>query len=373
MSQNLSVVVAGGGTAGHISPMLAIARALQEQAPGAAVTAVGTREGMEARLVPEAGYELEFIERVPLPRRPSPDLLRLPVRFRRAVRQGREILRRRHAQVLVGVGGYVCTPMYIAAAQEGVPIIIHEANRRPGLANRVGARRAAAVLTAFPGSTLPGARRVGMPMRAQIAGLDREAERVKARQRLGLQQDVPTVIVTGGSSGALNMNRSIAELVSSPEWEASEAQLLHLTGRGKELMSPQGGLLEAPGYHQVSYVNAMEDVYAAADLLIARSGAGTVCEVAAVGLPAVFVPLPVGNGEQALNASELVEDGAALLVADDEFTPRWIRQEVLPLLGEPQRLRQMEEASRRQGVRDAADQVAQVIIDIAEESPEQKV
>ena len=367
MIENLSVVVAGGGTAGHISPMLAIADALRKHHPSAVVAAVGTRQGMETRLVPPAGYALEFIERVPMPRRPSADLLKLPWRFRSAVRQGREILRRHRAEVLVGVGGYVCTPLYVAAAREGIPVVVHEANRRAGLANRVGARRASAVATAFPDSTLPGARQIGMPMRSRIAGLDRMAQRVHARQRLGLQQDVPTLIVTGGSSGAAAMNQTVRELIQSPAWHGSSAQMLHLTGRGKELRASDGALLEAPGYHQVDYVEGMEDVYAAADLLVARSGAGTVCEVAAVGVPAIFVPLPIGNGEQALNASELIEADAALLVSDQEFTAAWAVEHILPLLMDSQRLEQMSAAGQQLGIRDAAEQMVRIITRIAEE------
>lgn len=373
MNSSLSVVVAGGGTAGHISPMLAIADAVRALRPEARITAVGTEAGMETRLVPEAGYDLEFIPRVPLPRRPSMDLLRLPLRFRRAVATGQEILRRHDADVLVGVGGYVCTPMYLAAAREGVPVVIHEANIRPGLANRVGARRARSVATAFAETRLPGARLVGMPMSARVASCHREHSREGARQLLGLQQDLPTVVLTGGSSGALNMNRAVGELVRTRAWQEAGVQLLHLTGRNKQLLAEDGTLLQAPGYRQVEYVDGMENVYAAADLLIARAGAATVSEVAAVGCPAVFVPLPIGNGEQSLNAEGLVRADAALRVKDADFTAEWFLQNVLPVVQDPQRLEQMSDAARHLGVRDAAEQMAHLILEAAEDhgaSPE---
>ena len=367
MNESLSVVVAGGGTAGHVSPMLAIADAVRAARPESHVVAVGTTSGLETRLVPQAGYDLEFIERVPLPRRPSADLLRLPGRFRRAVAQGREILRRHRADVVVGVGGYVCTPMYIAAARENVPVVIHEANRRPGIANRVGARRAAVVATAFPDTPLKGARYVGMPMRRAIALSDREAERAGARQLLGLQATPPTVIVTGGSSGAQSLNRAVADFVQSPEWERAGAQLLHITGAGKQARDEGGELVTAPGYYQTEYVDGMENVYAACDLLVARSGAATVSEVAAVGCPAVFVPLPIGNGEQALNASELIDAGAALMVRDADLTADWLAQNVLPLVHDADRLRAMSEAARNQGHRDAAERMADLIAQAATE------
>lgn len=356
-----SVLLAGGGTAGHVSPLLAVAAALREQAPAARLTAVGTASGMETRLVPQAGLELELVDRVPLPRRPSVDLVRLPGRLLGAVRQAGEILDRVRPDVVLGVGGYVCTPVYLAAARRGLPIVVHEANARPGLANRVGARWARTVAAAFPGTPLRGAVTVGMPMRREISHLDREALRAEARRSFGLDPDLPTVVVTGGSSGALAMNRTVAGVVG--EVAARGYQLLHVTGRGKQLTREDGAPLSAPGYVQVEYVDGMERVYAAADLLVARAGAATVSEVAAVGLPAVFVPLPVGNGEQALNAASLVAAGAAQLVADDAFTPDWYRRNVHPLLADPGRLAAMAAASRAHGVRDADTVLARMILE----------
>lgn len=356
-----SVLLAGGGTAGHVSPLLAVAAALREQAPAARLTAVGTASGMETRLVPQAGLELELVDRVPLPRRPSVDLVRLPGRLLGAVRQAGEILDRVRPDVVLGVGGYVCTPVYLAAARRGLPIVVHEANARPGLANRVGARWARTVAAAFPGTPLRGAVTVGMPMRREISHLDREALRAEARRSFGLDPDLPTVVITGGSSGALAMNRTVAGVVG--EVAARGYQLLHVTGRGKQLTREDGAPLSAPGYVQVEYVDGMERVYAAADLLVARAGAATVSEVAAVGLPAVFVPLPVGNGEQALNAASLVAAGAAQLVADDAFTPDWYRRNVHPLLADPGRLAAMAAASRAHGVRDADTVLARMILE----------
>lgn len=356
----LSVVIGGGGTAGHVSPLLAIAAAVQRQEPSARVTAVGTASGMETRLVPAAGLPLETIDRVPLPRRPSAELLRLPVRLRTAIAQAGRIIDEQQADVVVGVGGYVCTPLYLAARRRRIPIVIHEANARPGLANRVGARFAQVVATAFPDTPLPGARTVGMPMRREISQLDREAQRRTAREQLGLDPELPTVVVTGGSSGAVAMNRTIQGIVA--EIAEHGYQLLHITGRDKPVLDPQLRPVQAPGYRQVEYVDGMESVYAAADLLIARAGAATVSEVAAVGLPAVFVPLPIGNGEQALNAASLVQAGAARLVEDAQFTPQWYREHVVPLLTGPDSLLAMARAARGAGVRDADSAMAALIL-----------
>ena len=318
---------------------------------------------METRLVPEAGFELATIDRVPLPRRPTLDLLRLPGQLAAAVRQAEEVLDRAGADVLVGVGGYVCTPMYLAARRRRTPIVIHEANTRAGLANRVGALFTRRVGTAFPEAKLRHARVVGMPMRREVSGLDRRQARAEARRALGLELDRPTLVVTGGSSGALSLNRTIA--ASLPALAAAGVQTLHITGRGKEVTGEDGAPLAAPGYHQVSYVDGMEKAYAAADLIVCRAGAGTVCEVAAVGLPAVFVPLPIGNGEQALNAHGLVEAGAAKLVRDTEFTPTWLEREVIPLVADPLRLEEMGRKAREHGVRDADEAMATMVMEAA--------
>lgn len=360
-SKNLSIVLAGGGTAGHISPLLAIAAAIRAAAPEARLLAVGTPSGMETRLVPAAGLELATIDRVPLPRRPSMDLLRLPGRLAGAVRQAGRILDDNGADVLVGVGGYVCTPMYLAARRRRIPIVIHEANARPGLANRVGAMLTKYVAVAFDTTRLRHARHVGMPMRTEISGLERSVSRADAREALGLHPTQPTLIVTGGSSGAQSINRTVAAAVE--DLAAAGIQTLHITGRGKAVLDANGGTLKAPGYRQVEYVDGMELAYAAADVLLARAGAATVSEAAAVGVPAVFVPLPIGNGEQALNAAGLVKAEGALLVQDRDFSAQWVRDQLIPLVTDPARLAAMAANSQRLGIRNADRRMAGLVLE----------
>lgn len=363
MTQAPTVVLAGGGTAGHINPVLAIARALQQKNPQVKIMTVGTENSMESRLVPEAGFEISFIPKVPFPRKPNLDALKFPGRFRDSLKQAEAILKDNQANVLVGVGGYVCTPMYLAAHKLGIPVIIHEANAKPGLANKVGAKKAALVATAFPNTPIYGARTVGMPMRSAVASLDRAARREEARKALGLDSKKPTLVVTGGSLGALSLNRAVASIID--EIEGWGFQLLHITGRDKAIQDEQGQLRTAPSYRQVEFVTSMEDVYAAADLMVVRSGAATVSEVAAVGLPAIFVPLPIGNGEQALNAQSLVEAGAGILVKDSDFTPDWFRSTIPTLLADTSALQTMAEKSYRHGIRDAAEVMADEILKVA--------
>ena len=352
------ILLAGGGSAGHVSPLLATAAQIRRRSPEAEVLVLGTAEGLEADLVPAAGFELVTIEKVPFPRRPDGAALRFPGRFAATLRRVRTLLREREIDVVAGFGGYVCPPAYLAAAAQRLPVVIHEANRRPGMANRLGARRAAAVLTAFDGSTLPGARRIGMPMREAVAHLDRAARREEAVTALGLDPARPVLLVTGGSLGAQRLNAAVADAAET--FLADGAQILHITGRGKT-----EGLVEREGYRVLEYVSAMEDAYAAADLALTRSGAGTVSELTAVGLPAVLVPLPIGNGEQALNGEEVVAAGGALMIPDGEIDADRLRTDVLPLLLDDGRREAMAEAARVFGISDAAEQMADVVIGVA--------
>jgi UDP-N-acetylglucosamine--N-acetylmuramyl-(pentapeptide) pyrophosphoryl-undecaprenol N-acetylglucosamine transferase len=202
-------------------------------------------------------------------------------------------------------------------------------------------------------------------MRKEISGLDRQSARHAARELLGLDQDRPALVVTGGSSGAQSINETIAASLGA----LSEAgiQTLHITGRGKTVMDADGKPLAAEGYRQVEYVDGMENIYAAADLLLGRAGAATVCETAAVGVPAVFVPLPIGNGEQALNAAGPVAAGGALIVDDSSFTPEWVSREIIPLLSDPARLAKMAASSEALGIRNADRRMADLVLEAVSE------
>ncbi|WP_307724033.1 UDP-N-acetylmuramate--L-alanine ligase [Cellulomonas composti] len=336
----VSVLLAGGGTAGHVNPLLAVADEIARRHPGAVVTALGTAEGLEADLVPAHGLPLAFVPRVPLPRRPSGDLVRLPGRLRDAVAAAGRAIDESGARVVVGFGGYVATPAYLAARRRGIPVVVHEQNARPGLANRLGARWAAAVAVTFPGTPLPRAVVTGLPLRPTIAALaqarasDPGAARRAAARELGLvgialDPDLPTLLVTGGSLGAASINAAVAQ--AAPALLAAGVQVLHLTGRGKD-EAVLAALADVPGadrYHVLDYLGSMELALASADVVLARAGAGTVCEVAALGLPAVYVPLPIGNGEQERNARPVVAAGGARVVADGDLDAAWIREHLL--------------------------------------------
>ena len=352
-----SVVLAGGGSTGHVAPLLATADCLRRHHPDLDIVAVGTATGLETRLVPQRGYALEVLPRVPLPRRPSGELLRLPGRLNVAVRAAATILERRSADVVVGFGGYVCPPMYLAARRLRIPIVVHEANVRPGWANRLGARLTPYVATTFPGTSLPNAVRTGLPLRAEITSVDRAGMRLRARSALGLAPDATTLLVYGGSQGAQRLNETFA--AAAPVLAGAGVQVLHASGMGKEFPVPV--TRDAPPYVVVPYLDRMDLAYAAADAVACRAGAGTVSELTAVGLPAAYVPLPIGNGEQALNARPVVEAGGGLMVANEDCTPEWVERELVPVLRDPDRMAAMGEAASEFGRRDADEQLVALI------------
>jgi UDP-N-acetylglucosamine--N-acetylmuramyl-(pentapeptide) pyrophosphoryl-undecaprenol N-acetylglucosamine transferase len=351
----MSVLLAGGGTAGHVSPLLALADCLRRRDPDVVVSVVGTAAGLEARLVPEHGYPLFELPKVPFPRRLSADIARLPAALRRAVSAATDAAERTGAEVVVGFGGYVAAPAYLAARRLGLPVVVHEQNARPGLANRLGARTAAAVAVTFPGTPLPRATVTGMPLRPEIAELDRVGRRAEAREWFGLR-DAPTVLVVGGSLGARRLNEAFG-------WAAADlsrdgVQVLHVSGAGKKL---DPGPVPGARYVVVEYCDRMDLAYAAADLAVARSGASTVCELTAVGLPAILVPLPIGNGEQRHNARTVVAAGGAHLVDDAAVDADWVRAVVGPLVMDDERLRAMADAAASVGERGGADLLADLV------------
>ncbi|PRB11058.1 glycosyltransferase [Microbacterium sp. MYb62] len=349
-----SYLLAGGGTAGHVNPLLAVADGLRDRDADASVLVLGTAEGLESRLVPERGYELLIVDKVPFPRRPNRQALAFPARFRRAIAQVRDHIRRHGIDVVVGFGGYASAPAYVAARREGVPFVVHEANAKPGLANVLGARRAAAVGVAFEGTPLRGGEVVGMPLRQEVIALDRAASRAEAAEYFGLDAERPVLLVFGGSLGAQRLNEALADSwrdILDAGW-----QLLHVTGERSDLADP--GVV---GYSLHRYVDRMDLAFALADLIVSRSGAATVSEISALGIPALYVPYSVGNGEQRLNAASAVAAGAAELLDDATFDGDAVRRIVVPLLGDKERIARMAAAAETAGTRSGTANVITLI------------
>lgn len=348
------VLLAGGGTAGHTSPLLATADALRRRHPDVEVTALGTARGLETTVIPAAGYPLELVPPVPLSRKVNADLFRTPAKLKASRDAALEVIDRLQPDVVVGFGGYVSVPAYLAARKRRLPLVVHEGNALPGIANKLGARLTEHVATSFPNTRLPHAQYLGLPIRRMIATLDRAAVRDEALAFFGLRADLPTVLVTGGSSGARSINTALAAAL--PALSAAGIQVLHIVGPHQEYDAP-----EAEHYAMLRYVDRMDLAYAAADLVVCRSGSNTVTEVSGVGLPAVFVPLPIGNGEQALNARPVVDAGGGLLVTDAAFTADWVRRTLPDLAHDRARLEAMGRAAAGVIPLDADDKLATMI------------
>lgn len=347
-------LMTGGGTAGHVNPLLAVADRIRETEPGASVLVLGTKEGLEARLVPLRGYELLTVERLPFPRRPNAAAVRFPARLRASIATAGSYLADRGVDAVVGFGGYASAPAYVAAHRAGIPLAIHEANAKPGIANRLGARYTSHVGVAFPGTRLRGAEVVGMPLRREIEQLDRLAGRREAAALWRLDPERPTLLVTGGSSGAIRVNRAITE--SIPLLLGTGWQVLHVTGANFDGEDP--GL---PGYRILPYADRMDLALAMADLAVSRAGSGSVAELSALGIPSILVPYAVGNGEQRLNARFLVDAGGAILVDDARFGPDWIAGNLVPLLLDRPGIADMAARAASVGTLDGTDRMVALV------------
>ena len=357
-----SVVIAGGGTGGHIEPAMALADALRRIDPEVRITCLGTERGLETKVIPARGYALDLIPAVPLPRSLTPALLRVPGKMIGAVRAAVDVLDRAEASVVVGFGGYVATPGYLAARRRNIPIVVHEANPRPGLANRIGALLTRHVFAGQVGTRLRRATYIGIPIRRQIAALDRLALSEKARAHFGLRPDLPVLLVTGGSQGAASLNRAV--IGAADAILSVGIQVLHIVGprAGRTAGVPHG----AVPYVMIEYLDRMDLAYAAADFALCRAGAMTCAELTAVGLPAAYVPLPHGNGEQRLNALPVERAGGGLIVDDASLSHEWIRNVLIGVLLDHELVASMSRAAAGMGSRDADIRLAKQVLTIAD-------
>ncbi len=329
----MRVLLAGGGTAGHVFPSLAVADALVRARADAEVVFVGTARGLEARLVPEAGWPLVEVGVLPLRRRLHPSLGKVPVALARAVRDVVALIRDTDVRAAAVFGGYVSLPLALAAAWTRTPYVVHEQNAVPGVANRLAVRRAAAVAVTFPSSAarFPASARVevtGNPVRPGLAGGDRQALRAQALETFGLDPARRTLLVFGGSQGARRINAAAVAALGC--WSDPGAlQVLHATGRGaypetaaaySRAAGAAGGDDDRVLVRAVDFFDRMDLAYAAADVVLCRAGASSIAELTLLGLPSVLVPYPHATGDhQRRNAEDLAAAGGARVVADADL------------------------------------------------------
>jgi UDP-N-acetylglucosamine--N-acetylmuramyl-(pentapeptide) pyrophosphoryl-undecaprenol N-acetylglucosamine transferase len=362
-----SILIAAGGTGGHIFPGLALAAAVRRQEPSVTVAFVGTPRGLEGRIIPDAGYQLHLLDMVPFA---GARRALVPAAFARATWQARRLLRREGAAVAVGMGGYASIPLVAGARLAGVPSLVHESGAIPGRANLLAARFTHNVAVAFEraASSFPGPTRVvGMPLSAEIEHFDRAALRPSARTAFDLPDDAEVLLVIGGSQGATTLNRAAVGLAS--RWRDLPRRRILLKTGAADLAGIQADLQAAGAAHvvrAVSFFERMDHAYAAADLALTRAGAGTVAELGATGLPAVLVPYPYApHDHQAVNASVLVDVGAALMVRNPEATAERVGPLLDELFDDGDRRAAMASAGRSVARPQAADELASWVLEVA--------
>lgn len=373
------VLIAGGGTGGHVFPSLAVASALREAHRDVAVEFVGTARGLEARLVPDAGWRLHTIDAPRLARRLSPDMLRLPFALARAVTDVARVIRERDIDAAVVFGGYVSVPLALAARRTRIPLVVHEQNAVAGVANRLAARWARAVAVTFPHvARLPRRVRVvvtGNPVRPGLSDVDRAFLRTEALRVFDLDATRRTLLVFGGSQGAQRINEAAAHSVR--HWDAPERlQILHAAGtRGYEQAAAAWqDVLAGDARLKVKclpFIERMDLAYAAADVVVARAGASTIAELTVLGLPSVLVPYPHATANhQMANARAVEAAGAGVVVADHELDAAALVAAAGSLLLDDARRREMADAAAALGRPDAAQRVAELVLDVLEPLPQ---
>ena len=364
----MRVLMSGGGTAGHVYPALTVAERLL--AEGHDVEFVGAPDGLEARLVPEAGVAFHGVPSRGFDRGHPLTLITSAFTTFTSVFRGLGLLRRFRPAVVLGFGGYTTLPVGLAAVISRTPLVLHEQNSVPGLANRVLSRWAAAVGVTYEGSGkyLRHPERVvvtGNPVRPAVLAADRE----RGREALGLDRDAPVLLVFGGSRGAQHINDTFVDL--APELMGIPSlQVVHSAGRIEaasvsERIAERLGS-EHPRYHVVEYIDAMGDAIAAADAVVSRAGATSIAEITAIGRPAVLVPYPYATDDhQTLNARAVSQAGGAEVVSDSELGTERFRAAVMRLVRDPDRRGRMAAAAAGLARRDAAGRVARLVTDAA--------
>lgn len=356
----MHVVLAAGGTAGHIYPAIHTAIAIRKLDPAVRITILGTSRGLDQQLVPPSGFDLKLIDSAPFPRKLNGQTLKFPLQLTRAVTEARHFFKKEKVTCVVGFGGYASAPAYLAARSLGICIIVHEANSTAGMANRLGAKFTRNIAVNYKEAFTDG-RVIGMPISPQMKQLNRRALQGQAREHFDLPAEGPVLLVFGGSQGAVSLNRAVKE--SIPHLLSLGISVVHAVGPSNDTDHQVAflgmGSQNKAVYRPVSFIDRMDLAYAAADLCISRAGAMTVAEIASVGIPSIFVPLPIGNGEQERNAGPLVEIGAALTCPQDQFTSTWINSHIPSLMSDSVALEKMAERTHTNEASDAAQDLAQ--------------
>lgn len=371
-----TVLFAGGGTAGHVFPAIAVARALVDLEPDIEPVFVGTADRLEDRLVPAAGFRLHHVDAIPLPRRLSPELFKVRGALNRAVARCQDIIAEEQVIGAATFGGYVSFPASWAAARAGLPLVLHEQNAVPGIANRFAARWAKQVAVSFPSSIdrfghHPDVIVTGNPVRDAMLHVDVDARRAAARESFGLSPRTTTLLVFGGSQGARSLNEAV--IAAAGQWaRPDQLQILHGAGAKlhEESLEAWAQVEGGPDVVCVDFIDDMAGAYAAADVVVCRAGATSIAELTVLGRPSVLVPYPYATRDHQLhNARALAEAGAAVVIEDDELDGARLVAAVEPWLTEAAERRRVGTQALMFGRRDAAATVARTIAECLRDAP----
>ncbi|MFM1826114.1 MAG: UDP-N-acetylglucosamine--N-acetylmuramyl-(pentapeptide) pyrophosphoryl-undecaprenol [Actinomycetota bacterium] len=338
-----SIALAAGGTAGHIQPALACARTMKKKDSNIDVFFIGTSKGLEQQLISNTGFELNLIPAVLMPRRFNIEIFSFPFKLIQSILITLKIFKEKNVGCVVGFGAYVSLPAYIAAFMKRIPIIVHEGNKKPGFANKVGALFAKEVFQMFPASIKKG-KTIGMPIRQELKDYRKEILKVEAIKFFGLNEKYRTLFVFGGSQGARSINQAIEEVI--PLLEGKNVQVIHSLGQKNEAKAE---LKKYSYYHPYPYIERMDLAYSVSDLVMSRAGAMTIAEQSFLGIPAIYIPFAVGNGEQILNVKEIIKADAGLLVLDSEISSQKLYDLIMNYIFDENKLMSMSQKAKNFG------------------------
>lgn len=352
----MKVLVSGGGTAGHINPALAIIREIEKRHPGCEVLYVGTREGLEAKLVKDAGYKMEYVRVSGFRRKLSLDTVKSVIRLMQGMVDAKKVIKSFKPDIAIGTGGYVCGPVLKCAAKKGVPTLIHEQNAFPGVTNKLLSKQADVVAVSFEDARkyFPNAKRVeltGNPVRSELLNVKhKDSESGKKK-----------VVCMGGSRGAERINDAMIDLINNHY--NGEYELLYATGEvhyDKVMARIKQPLTE--GVDVVPYIYDSASAFASADLMVCRSGAITVAELAVTGVPSVLIPSPyVTANHQMYNAKTLESVGGAKIIPENELNAQKLNEELLSMLKDDKQLKQIRANALKAGIPDAAKRIGDLV------------
>ena len=372
----MNVIFTCGGTGGHINPAIAVADILRQRHPDCNILFIGAKGHMEEQLVPRAGYRLECLPGSGLSRKLNLEGIKKNVKAAKsvisAVNQCKQIIRDFQPDVIIGTGGYASFPALYAGSRMGIPTCVHESNAVPGLTTKLAANKADRVLVCFEESKAHYKRPervqvVGMPVRREFW----QTQRAQARLELGLGEE-PLVVSTFGSQGAKVMNEMTAQLFALEQQASFPFHHIHAVGKFGAAWMPQTvknhgvDLENCPSIDMREYIYNMPTVLAAADVVLGRAGSGTCNEIAATGTPCILIPSPnVTNNHQEKNARSLESRGAAIVVPEPECTAQGIFDQIMALMEDHSRRKQMSEALRSMVILDSAERICDILEDLS--------